>query len=333
MPVTGTPVDVLTSINPTLNKTRQKEGDVTKSDEYTELDEEELSYWGDFTYENIMASFGNLLTSGTIEADVTAMRQGSPFEIHNEKSIYKVMEVWNLCICRDVLKVGAAQIQAQLGLPRTDITMRVQEKELRAPGFKKPLEPDFCIYAKDSQETVLVWGENKLSSKWKSDKEALPAIWRKNWIWPFRQLATYLVTSNTRYGCLLTPDELVVVRLYSIPPQNGVKHNLQWASIPWESAGRDRLTVNIGLWAMAMMALNDDHRAIVDQTEVLPLNVWWKEKDDKGDIIYVHHLTGVTVSRLPARAIARDRPAAVAVVREAKSVAEASTRSKRPRRH
>lgn len=333
MPVTGTPVDVLTSVNPTLNKTRQKEGDVTKSDMYTELNKDELEYWHDFTYENIMAAFGNLLTSGTIEADVTSMRQGSPFEIHSEKSIYKIMEVWNLCICRDVLKLGAAQIQSQLGLPRTDVTMRMQEKELPARGFKKPLEPDFCIYAKDSKETVLVWGENKLSSKWKSDKSALPIPWRKNWIWPFRQLATYLVTSNTRYGCLLTPDELVVVRLYSVPPRNGVKYNLQWASIPWESAGRDRLTVNIGLWAMAMMALNADHRAVVIQSEMLPLNVWWEEKDDNGQTFYTHHLTGVTASRLPAHATARERPVAGPVVREITPVAETSTRSKRPRRH
>lgn len=329
MPITGTPIDVLTTTNPVLDKRQQTEGKVTTNKDYAPLDDESIELWPDFNYHNVISAFGSLLTSGAAEPVETQRRHGSPFEIHQEDSLDRVMNVWNLCVCRDTLKAGAAEVQARLGLPRVDITMRVHEQDLPHPSFSKALVPDFCIYAKDSSQTVLVWGENKLSSKWKSDRDALGPRWAENWLWPFRQLATYCIASNTRYGCILTPDELVVVRVFKADLGYNVKHSLQYASIPWENNGTNNLTVNLGLWVMAMLALNTSHRCIINQPDVLPLNVWWKDKDRDGKRVYEHHLTGVRSSRLPARAIAKERPA---MDEHAEQAAESSSRPKRSRR-
>lgn len=257
--------------------------------------------------------------------------KGSPFEIVNEASVDRVVNIWNVQVCRRPMKKGPSEIQKALSLPQAEITMRVAERQVNIPESERAKKPDFAIYLNDSNETHLVWGEAKLSSKWKSSKSEMKGRGaNQNWIWPWRQLASYCAGTNTRYGCLVTPDELVAVRLYE---NNGSylskKFNIEYKAIPWDNEGKGKLTVNLGLWAMAMMALNTGHRPIFRQADTLPINIWWKDRSRDGSTVYEHHLTGIKEKHLPRGAKAMERPDTIPGVQE---FVESTQRPKRSRR-
>jgi hypothetical protein len=145
-----------------------------------------------------------------------------------------------------------------------------------------------------------------------SDKERLSDQFRSNWIWPFRQVLTYCVNNNTRYGYILTPAEAVVLRVYEDPGTPGSPWRVQHAAIPWEWSGEGTLTMNLAIWALYMMSLNDEHRAIRTSDQTLPLNIWWIDPSRNGarPSTYEHHLSGAKVSgsERPEGAEARLRP-------------------------
>lgn len=330
MTLRGNKLEVLTSQNPPLDKSQQPDGAVTTNASYEFLEAQNIEIWADFTYDNIVAAFGEVLVGDQVEADVIKDRQGSPFEIITEASVDRVLNTWNVQVCRRPMKKGATQVQKALGLPLADITMRVAERGVVVAESERGKKPDFAIFLKDSHSTHLVWGEAKLSSKWKSDPDDIEDnLIVQNWIWPWRQIATYCVGTNTRYGCLVTPEELVVVRLYRKISSNKAKYNVQYNSIPWDNEGKGKLTVNLGLWAMAMMALNTGHRPIFQRADTLPINTWWKDRSRDGSTIYEHHLTGIKEKHLPKGAKAMERPDTIPGVQE---FVESTQRPKRSRR-
>lgn len=100
---------------------------------------------------------------------------------------------------------------------------------------------------------------------------------------------------------ILTSGEVVVARV-SMADARG-KHHVEWQAIPWDASGEEALTVNLGLWFLAMMSLNGDHRPIRPLTELVPLNLWSRFPDPDGRILYQHHLSMRTRFDLPAGAV------------------------------
>lgn len=332
MSVRGQSIDLLTAENPTLRKRKLQQGPVTSDELYKPLKRENIEPWSDFTYENICAAYApNLEDLQDLTADVFQERDGSPFEILEEACVDRVLGIWNSQICRKPLKRAAANLQHDLALTSANITLRIHQKRLRENDTSWKLRrPDWAIFLNDEatdEQSTLVWGENKLSSKWCSDISLLPESLQSNWIWPFRQVLTYCVASNTRYGCLMTDNELVVLRIYLNDNSSDRAWNMQYKSIPWENCGKGNLTVNLGIWAIGVMALNEGHRPISPITETLPLNVWWKDEDSTGRRFYEHHLSSYKRYDRPQGADARSRPDTLPSVPRAHA-----ERSKRVRR-
>lgn len=242
MPIQGSIEYVLTYENPRLNTSKQDLGPVTKHDNFAPLTSDDITPWNDFTYDNIVAAYSHVLNSEDVVADVWEDREGSPFTIE-ETTVDNPTLLWNSRVCRQPLKKAAAKIQQNLGLPEMKITMKVHVKEVTVGG--QQVTPDWSIYIHDANEgTQLVWGVNKLSSRWNSDILKLERLSRENWIWPFRQVLTYCIASDTRYGCPQTPDELVVLRAHKT---NNEGWGIEYKSIPWENSGPKTLTVNLGI--------------------------------------------------------------------------------------
>ncbi len=148
---------------------------------------------------------------------------------------------------------------------------------------------------------------------------------------------TYCVNNATRYGYILTPEEVVVLRMYEDRSRPRFPWRVQHAAIPWENSGEGVLTVNLALWALAMMDVNEGYRPIRTLDQTLPLNVWWVDAARNGPPTYEHHLSGVKISgaRTPDGLDARLRPDTIPGIeawRKDQEEDEGPRRSKRPRR-
>lgn len=297
MPITGTLLEVLTAPNPRLDLSQQEGGAVTKNGDYKPLQRPHISDWDDFTFENIHAAYGHLFDIGPIVSDAINLRD-SPTIILAEPSVDAVVHKWNHEICRLPLKQGALAVQQSIGLPACDVTMNhhiMPSKVLDRDG--KSQMPDWCIFQRDSEQSVLVWGENKCSSKWSSNPTETTQS--SNWLWPFRQVLTYCDNNSTRYAYILTPSELAAIRVYQDPSTPVSPWRVQVKFIPWSNQGNGVLTVNLAIWALTMMAVNQGHRPIRPLNWTLPLNMWWREGGSEGAITYIHHLSGRRLSQLP----------------------------------
>ncbi|KAG7292884.1 hypothetical protein NEMBOFW57_002929 [Staphylotrichum longicolle] len=285
MPLSGTIIELLTAENPALDLRRQPSGAVTQSVHYQNLEPDQVLDWPDFTYDNIKAAYGHLFDIGPLHSDAIQDLRGSPGEIEKEAHVDDVVLDWNWRICRHPLKHGAEKIQSDLGVERCDITMRHLGHDSKDPSSDaKAKAPDWCIFLRDRQDPddekriIAVWGDSKCSSKWASDPSRLAARYKANWIWPFRQVLTYCVNNATRYGYILTPEEVVVLRVYEDRVATpAAPWRVQHAAVPWSNSGDGVLTVNLAIWALAMMSLNEGHRPIRNLNMTLPLDVWWED--------------------------------------------------------
>ncbi len=354
MTISGTIIELLTAPNPKLRLERQQLGKVTNSNQYENLRIDHVLDWPDFTYDNIAAAYGHLFGIGPLESDAVEDFDNCQGEIRKEAHVDKVVWGWNTKICRRPMKRGAAHVQEDLGLERCDITMQylgAESKDLGRDG--RSLAPDWSIFLRvpgaepadesdDDPEArlVIVWGDSKCSSKWKSHQLDLPAQYRANWIWPFRQVLTYCVNEGTRYGFILTPEEVVVLRVYEDSSESLYPWRVQHAAIPWGNSGENVLTVNLALWALAVMGINEGHRPIRTLGQTLPLNVWWMDRGRRPNDppTHEHHLSGAKVphSQRPRGLDARPRPNTIPDLeawREQHADDDGPRRSKRLRHH
>lgn len=317
-PITGAAIDVLTYKNPTLNTDHQQLGAITKSPYYKSLQEDNLEIWEDFTYENITNAFRGILDGEDLFSVVTGDREGSPARVVGEEAVDNITSWWNAQVCRKPLEKGSNTVHKQLGIPTAEISFQLNKREvLLKDEENRTLRPDWVIFTRDKNGiTPLVHGENKLSSKWSSSKIKIGSKWQVDWIWPFRQLLSYCVVSNTRYGCIMTPDELVVTRIYLNGSDGLERWNVQYMPIPWENSGRGNLTVNLGIWALGLMALNSNHRPIASKANTLPLNVWWTTRTTKRKNAYKHHLLSSISEKRPTNADIRSPPNLVPRIKE-----------------
>ncbi|KAL2170810.1 hypothetical protein VTG60DRAFT_4379 [Thermothelomyces hinnuleus] len=126
-------------------------------------------------------------------------------------------------------------------------------------------------------------GDSKLKQKWKSSWLGLkpengkilakmdPRLSSdKNWttdvskrrMEPLHQVATYCRYAQTRYAFIITQAELVALRIRRVPKASRDTKTqdaaVEYASIPWDA--KTGLTVNLAIWALGCMGMNDGHR-------------------------------------------------------------------------
>ncbi|KJZ74121.1 hypothetical protein HIM_06570 [Hirsutella minnesotensis 3608] len=157
----------------------------------------------------------------------------------------------------------------------------------------------------NNERVPLVWGKTKNCHEWSSSQAGLNGRSRAAGDLEragFSQLANYCVRSDVRYGYIITAREVAAVCVTKVDD----KYRLKYKSIPWAAHGHGKLTVNLAIWALAMMSINPEHRSIVE--EPLPLNSWWIVEDEAGRKTYEHHLSGRRVFNLEDGQQAMDDP-------------------------
>jgi len=100
---------------------------------------------------------------------------------------------------------------------------------------------------------------------------------------PIHHLAVYANHDETRYGFVLTDQEVIVVRTFY---DNSHALGEEWQAISWDASGDGTLTPSLAVWFLVMMALNEEHRRVHPWAGTLPLNVWWRKRDSEGPVVY-----------------------------------------------
>lgn len=296
---------------PTLDMTKQSSASVTTNPNYVQLNgPSDLKDWDDFTYKVLSPAFSDLLEQED-EFDECKVNSQEK-QVTNEDSFQHLASKCCASTLYKPLKTGATKLAQILGY---------EENHIQSIFFHQfggsiksdhgtLLKPDWFIdLTKINPERHIVVGETKCTTQWRIDDWPAEQAQDDDWMWPWRQIATYCQSIESRYGFILVPEGLIATLMYEDQDDSGLPLRIKYKLVPWGANGENKMTVNLSLFFLAMMAMHDGHRPIVTEDKVLPLNIWWKNEDEEG-MTYEHHLSGRVVDTLPKGAQARTRPTA-----------------------
>jgi len=127
-----------------------------------------------------------------------------------------------------------------------------------------------------NQTVNILPGETKVSYKWKSTeivpKEVKANDMVQNWFWPLRQIFTYCMNFKTRYGYIISDEEVVAFRVRA--PRERLEENkskrrivlskdrgtIEYVPIydsTQDPGGKKRLTINLAIWWLHLLAANN----------------------------------------------------------------------------
>jgi len=221
--------DYLRRENPTLVCRACPPGSNTTSRIVEYLIPDHIKDWTDFQYESLRSIYGGVLNqvleSEFLCQDFSAIPQKPFREIYDERSLESLLTKWNHSVVSEAL----SKAQEQLYTNHSNMTIymatggqsRIPElvKEKRFPdwaGIQPALSQADVQGTKISSINILP-GDTKVSKKWLSDDIVDGALdtdyTPDNWQRPLKQVYTYCVRANARYGYIITDKELVVIRI------------------------------------------------------------------------------------------------------------------------
>lgn len=200
------------------------------------------------------------------------------------------------------------------------------------------LKPDWAVYdravkklyysAADEdpiKSLVFAVGDSKMCQKWESAwihqsfaagyTDPNPAarangqplqkthIVTKERLLPLEQLAAYCRFGETRYGFILTQEELVAFRMRRLDPDliagvtpavDKAYAGIEYKSVPWKTSGSAKLTANLAIWALGCMGMNDHHRIMETSggeplVSMVRLTKWTHDEKNK---VYRNDISG-----------------------------------------
>lgn len=264
----------------------------------------------DFNLTNLMA-WGPLLRTPyngpVVSANVISNSQRL---ILDEEKVDDVALQWNVNVLKGPLRAAAAKVLREHP-NRVTIGKRLHcfpnpEKEAGS-SRKNDLKPDMTIHINPKDDRglakILVMGDNKYSGAWDFEQswKVIQNRGTKNRnmsMRPFRQVATYCLVGKTRYGYIMSDRELLAVRVYCDKDQAGIDH---WGMeisrpIPWDASPLS-LTVNLAIWWLGVMAMNESERPIKARSKTLRINGWYANTGRDGKVqSYTHILSKNTLA-------------------------------------
>lgn len=256
---------------------------------------EDVEDWDDFTTPNINAAWGNIYNktlSGKwhrllqIHFENADSRLEDDRIIKDEEDFEKIGRKWHEEILKAALVETAPDVQQWL---KTSSPGRViiDWAPHRIPWVPhdKPVDliMDWAIRFSSDKSRILVVGETKKSTVFNSallrNYRSLNGNLKLAGTWPIRQVAAYAYQAGTRYGAIITPEELFLFEFFRKTDDVRLPHlGCRCKVIPMDGTDFES-TANFALWAHGMYALHDDHRELVFKHDIIPLNVWTYQKD------------------------------------------------------
>ena len=221
--------DYLRSENPTLICGACRPGSNTTSRFAEYLVPGYLKDWTDFQYKSLSSIYGGVLNevleSEFVCQDFSAIPQKPFREIHDEQSLESLLTKWNHSVVSEAL----SKAQECLYTNHSNMTIymaRGGQSHIPQSGKGKCF-PDWAgiqpaVSQADVQATKIssvniLPGDTKVSKKWFSNDIVNGPLdtdyTSDNWQRPLKQVYTYCVRANARYGYIITDKELVVIRI------------------------------------------------------------------------------------------------------------------------
>ena len=266
-----------------------------------------LRKWEDFEYDTLRTIYGGQLRK-VLEQEFSLQDFSEipdfPFcKYFDENSLESLLIKWNHSTVSEAL----AKAQAVLGQTQDHIYM-VRGGQAESPYPERKWKPDWGSVRMPKSGTLekrknLLPGDTKVSTKWSSAmiKTEEPQFSREDidWMRPLRQIYSYCLRNETRYGYIITDAELVVLRvrldhdfnqqmsfdsMESFPESQGSLVQrardagiLEYKAIPWVSGTQgashtaQSMTVNLALWWLHLIArgntnIAEDYGALRDAT-------------------------------------------------------------------
>ena len=288
---------------------------------FDENDFKRVQEWTDFTYEAINAAYGNLLDRQVSKGNTgMPVLSKTPTEIFSEEDIDTLGIMWTCNVVRGPLKTAGPAVMTQLGQSGlTDAQMIAKKTSIKHPTNNQvTFNPDWTIKDRERPALFYAMGDSKLNYKWKSEWLATARVTdgriKDERVKPLSQMATYCRHAKTRYGFILTDEELVALRfrrLAGVASRGGrvAEAAVEYKSVKWAASGPGVLTVNLAIWALGMAGMNDGHRAMENFGDSMDrLTAWEKVKGPAGAELLRNVISGrvIEVKNQPKSAVFGD---------------------------
>lgn len=302
----------LTSPNPSLDCTRSSTGTNTLNAKWNAVTS--LEEWTEFNYETLMRMYGRILRQ-----PISPIPETHPplselaRQIFTERTFETVLERIIMPEVSQALRVAWPHCY-----PNDDL-QDVAEIGRGDKARRGTMEEDDRYYAdwagiRQSETTNFGYknlcpGETKLASKWSTSSKGRR---QTDYIYPFNQIQTYCGRQwGSRYGYIITPEELVVVRVSRESIGTGLAAFRSIRETPRQAvsqASHSRTfsteTVRSELQAMSLdtgSSFSDDANPNIEYGPLLFMSVPWHAKGDgvltvKLSLWCLHMLTGNDVS-------------------------------------
>lgn len=250
--------DYLRSKNPVIDNSLCKSGSCTISRHAPYLFPVLIEQWQDFHYDSLQKIYGGvlhqILRTEYSWNDHSNIPRKPHCEIVNESSLELLLGMWNW----RVVSEGLLKAQKSLyGRRNSNVIYMVKGGRAQIPAATK-FFPDWAGTQKDpkndktqegtSKPPNILPGDSKLAKKWSSNKiiDGFVRSEKSDWLKPLRQIYTYCVKANARYGYIITDEEVVVVRVRpNIQPDDlGETNDSQEHQQRSESSGKNKEMVD-----------------------------------------------------------------------------------------
>ncbi|KAF5978864.1 hypothetical protein FCOIX_5615 [Fusarium coicis] len=249
---------------------------------------ENITHWTDFNIIDINNAYGDLLR----KPSSMIPGQGADKSFRNQSELRNYALEAMFSTLRPLVPESARVLGQRLGFSQTIEWHR--DIPLVGPQVVgQALSPSLTIFVDTVPRGNLVTSMVHVSKFWRSmDIENGSTD-------PIQHLGLYAQRSGSRYTFAITDTEVVVIRFHSL---DGGETGAQWNAIPHSACGEGTLTINLAIWALTMMSLNDRHRSIVEHARTVPINAW-----SAHDGFYCNYLSGRRLPYLPTGAVVLDQ--------------------------
>lgn len=250
-----------------------------------------ISFWDDFTLENLNESYGVLLdkpiSDGKLEVPEPNVALAT-IEITKPEHINQLIR-YSDGVLGPTFEFAREMLSVETG---TSLKLNVASSErssVRMAGFTNGkrngrLKVDHLIELDDYRLPTLVIGLGRPGHSFQGRHLVNGA--NQETVWPLRQLANLCFHSQTRFGYILTEEDLVACCFSTEDPKS---YDSAWSvevmPVPWTKAGQGQLTTDLALWWLCMLAISSRHnRALTSQEHMTRINDWdvHKYDDERG---------------------------------------------------
>ncbi|KAF5634640.1 hypothetical protein F52700_5833 [Fusarium sp. NRRL 52700] len=207
--------------------------------------------WGDFNADCLHQAYGDILSDYPVP---TVIDHLGPHTV-NGLNRFKQVVIDNLC----------PRLAHPIQTGRIVLGTRLRVK-LQHICFKKDTVLDWphrsALSLVSDDGTHFLVSCVLMGSQWNSAQVERSHVLGNMVHLPLRRVAAYCLATDTRHGFILTPREVVVVRVSGTAHDHDQPCRIEWQAVPWDASGPGTLTVNLALWYISMMSLNPTHHGL-----------------------------------------------------------------------